>query len=642
MAAQFVTFYDVDLMKPAFPQPLRQMVGEGDAYGLAVGAVVTRDGSPVSLGGNCIGKVLRADGGWVPLTGVIDGNKAYVVLDASSCEVEGPIQVAVCWEDTNNNRLTTLLIACGTVVKTESGTAIQPSDPIPNVDQLVAEIETMRTATAAANAAAEGALDNFAPPFVEATANAAGSYVMYTDGKLYYLPNGHTANATWANTTKTAVTVGGELVGKEGEIGELKSATMQFQLTNSTAIPSNSDLNDFITAGDYYISNNTIAGTITNIPKNTAGRLLVIYTINSTRLAQIYITNYNPVGIYVRQYNGSWQTWRKLADDADISDLGNHVFNLNSSNTEITTGDVNEYLTPGNYYVGSVSDAGNITHLPETIAGRLTVISNTTSQRVIQIYVTNDSVPKIYTRYYNSTKWFAWSRLASADDVNDLSTAVKPAQALITSSNYTDYFTDYNDIPVNSVYNIADNVPLLNSPPGTTVLNDVGVTSGYIGGTVVTFCGNSTQVRQRMQIFTSRSTLIPQSVVCVRTGATSNGVIVWSPWQKFSNFLNLSASNVVIRAATASEHFTDLDDAPINSIYQIDLDCADGVLAHHPNPGKSNVLVTLGFSYTSRHGMIQICVGLAPGTTAAMWFRYGFINQPDEYIWTPWAKVITE
>ena len=55
-----------------------------------------------------------------------------------------------------------------------------------------------------------------APAFAEATANAAGSYVTY-DGGLYYLPSGHTANATWANTTKTAVTVGGDL-------SDLKSA----------------------------------------------------------------------------------------------------------------------------------------------------------------------------------------------------------------------------------------------------------------------------------------------------------------------------------------------------------------------------------------------------------------------------------
>ena len=43
--------------------------------------------------------------------------------------------------------------------------------------------------------------DMLATAFVEATANGAGKYVTY-DGGLYYLPDGHTANTTWANTTK--------------------------------------------------------------------------------------------------------------------------------------------------------------------------------------------------------------------------------------------------------------------------------------------------------------------------------------------------------------------------------------------------------------------------------------------------------
>ena len=49
-----------------------------------------------------------------------------------------------------------------------------------------------------------------APPFVEATPNAAGSYVTNA-GALYYLPNGHAANTTWANTSKTEVKAGSEL-----------------------------------------------------------------------------------------------------------------------------------------------------------------------------------------------------------------------------------------------------------------------------------------------------------------------------------------------------------------------------------------------------------------------------------------------
>ena len=229
--AQFVNMFAVDLQKPTFPQPLRQMVAEGDAKGNRIGAIVTDDGAVVSLGGACVGKVVRADGATVTLTGTIDGNTAYVVLDQASCAVEGPISVAVCW--VSGSDVTTLVVAYGTVVNTQTGNTIQPSTPIPDLAQLLAAISDMQTATAAANAAATNALGNFAPTFAEASANAAGTYVTYSDGKLYFLPGGHTANTTWANTTKIAVTTGGELVNLTDKLNDFSGLTeIQFSGTN--------------------------------------------------------------------------------------------------------------------------------------------------------------------------------------------------------------------------------------------------------------------------------------------------------------------------------------------------------------------------------------------------------------------------
>lgn len=214
--AQFVNIYDVDLMKPSAPRQLRQMVCEGDAKGNRVGANVYSDGSPVSLGGQCVGKVVRADGTTVQLTGTVSGNQAYVVLDQASCAIEGPVQVAVCWVSGTN--ITTLVVAYGAVINTQTGTAIQPSTPIPDLTQLLAEIDNMRTATAAANAAAERALANFAQAFSTSTAYTAGQYVTYTDGKLYVFTADHAAGA-WNSSQVAAVTVGREL---EPIIPELK------------------------------------------------------------------------------------------------------------------------------------------------------------------------------------------------------------------------------------------------------------------------------------------------------------------------------------------------------------------------------------------------------------------------------------
>lgn len=67
--------------------------------------------------------------------------------------------------------------------------------------------------------------------FDQATANDAGSYVCY-QGAVYYLPDGHTAGTTWANTTK----VGPTNIG--GEVSTLKSAIQQKYTLPSGGIPS--------------------------------------------------------------------------------------------------------------------------------------------------------------------------------------------------------------------------------------------------------------------------------------------------------------------------------------------------------------------------------------------------------------------
>lgn len=91
-----------------------------------------------------------------------------------------------------------------------------------------------------------------APPFVEATPNEAGTFVTNA-GALYYLPNGHTANTTWANTSKTVVKAGSELtklksaidskdgsdtdVFTGGNVIDFEAITTGYRLSTSTGNP---------------------------------------------------------------------------------------------------------------------------------------------------------------------------------------------------------------------------------------------------------------------------------------------------------------------------------------------------------------------------------------------------------------------
>lgn len=241
--AQFRNIFPVDLQTGyKDPVPLMQPVGEGDAKGVRVGARVTNNGADVDLGGQCVGKVIRADGSTVPLTGTISGNQAYVTLDQTCCAIDGPIQVAVAWVSGTN--ITTLVVAYGTVVNTITGNTVQPSTPIPDLTQLLAEIDHMRTATADAEAAASksvrydttqeltaaqqltarnnisaaraGIIDIFAVAFDATIDYYAGDYCTYS-GSLWRFTADHPAGA-WkgddpnpANRDVRTVTVGNEI-----------------------------------------------------------------------------------------------------------------------------------------------------------------------------------------------------------------------------------------------------------------------------------------------------------------------------------------------------------------------------------------------------------------------------------------------
>lgn len=114
-------------------------------------------------------------------------------------------------------------------------------------------------------------LANFAGAFVQATAYPAGTYVTYTDGNLYALQNGHEANATWANATKTQVSVGGEL-------SDLKSAIDVIEKGGSVVVPfTQTGDGSIIKDGSGYITNYTHGGTGNN-------QLMVINNLNDYSL----------------------------------------------------------------------------------------------------------------------------------------------------------------------------------------------------------------------------------------------------------------------------------------------------------------------------------------------------------------------
>lgn len=138
------------------PEPLAGALymNENQAHRFAISC--TKEGQSVTLTGSVTGRFIRADGQTVLLTGSVSGGVAYVTLPQACYIVPGRFIMAIF--NVANGATTTIYAAAGNIARTQTGTIIDPGSVIPKIDDLLAEIEAMRQATAAANAAATKAV----------------------------------------------------------------------------------------------------------------------------------------------------------------------------------------------------------------------------------------------------------------------------------------------------------------------------------------------------------------------------------------------------------------------------------------------------------------------------------------------------
>ena len=197
---------------------LRHSIGTQDQHADHFGIRVMRDGEPVDLTGISVQGVFMPPQGGSPIaiTGdtytIVEGNVAKVILPQACYNYEGSFTLAIKLIDITDSITGTIRIIDGVVDNTHASGTVAPTGSVPTYQEILAVYDDM--VDALVDVASYAA--NFAPTFAAGTANAAGSYVMY-EGDLYLLPNGHEANVTWANTTKTQVNIG-------SQVSDLKSA----------------------------------------------------------------------------------------------------------------------------------------------------------------------------------------------------------------------------------------------------------------------------------------------------------------------------------------------------------------------------------------------------------------------------------
>lgn len=183
---------------------MKKTIGEGDALANRFGIRAYRNGVAENLGGTCLGLFIRADGGTVPVEGVVSGNEAYVELTQACYAVEGQFALAI--KVTNGNATGTLRIVDGIVDNTTTGSAVDPGTVIPSIETLIAEIEA---AVASIPADYSSLWTSLAPAFSNSKAYVPGQYVTY-DGKVYRFFVNHPAGS-WDAAHVNQIDIGGEL-----------------------------------------------------------------------------------------------------------------------------------------------------------------------------------------------------------------------------------------------------------------------------------------------------------------------------------------------------------------------------------------------------------------------------------------------
>lgn len=139
---------------------------QGDKLAHEWRITVLQDGQPATLEGTVRGYFQRADGNYLPVAGTIDGHTAIVKLESPCYAIPGLLQCVMRLTDTSGNNTVTLGVLITTVGREPSGGVVDVEHTIPDIGQLLAQIEAMETGTAAATAAASAA---------NAAANAATS-----------------------------------------------------------------------------------------------------------------------------------------------------------------------------------------------------------------------------------------------------------------------------------------------------------------------------------------------------------------------------------------------------------------------------------------------------------------------------------
>lgn len=518
MAAQDKVTFKQDLTEPVKIRHYEGVVFTGDDCGNIIKVALFDGGVPYSGGGTVSATAILADGTTFPLTqGVITDNMVSVPLEAGALAVSGLMGLYV--KISGDGIICTVLNAIFTVQATDTG--MVPAAMVTTVNELVAAI---RDAQDSIPADLTNLLAAVAPTFSTATAYSAGAYV-WQGGKLYRFTAAH-PSGTWTGTDAVEVALGNDIADLKSALDSIANLNI-FSTTGATygkTMKDNGTTSNIstgmytailpVTAGHTYklsftyeakqaswrtkvlgfvngvfdTNNNPLADITCAASGGTIARDVEIPAgsgIDGVRISFFYIAaatgiefvEYVDGSAVVTAIDSAARTTSQQALSAATELQGSAI--KSSQVTMISHSTVGSYWNDVNdqpvntavLYTGNIvtTDVANLPVYGNSQTILYYTQKTTANSGSVQISITDTR--RIYIRYRLDGTWLGWKQVANIEDIDSAVVGTyKSSGVSVSSSNYTDYFTDANDVPINQMYLVSSNVTsamVANQPPHT-------------------------------------------------------------------------------------------------------------------------------------------------------------------------------
>lgn len=209
ISSEFTRKIDVDA--EILMTPIRTLYASGDKNAHTFELSLYRNKKPLEIdGAGVIGYFIRADGYTVPVDGTVSGSVAKVTLSESCYAVIGQFNLII--KVTVGSERKAVFWGNGYITRSQTDAIIDPSQTIPSLDELLAQIAATEAAAKAANTAATDA--NNATKAAQAATTNAKTATEAADTAATNANNATKAASTATTNANTATKAANTAAGK--------------------------------------------------------------------------------------------------------------------------------------------------------------------------------------------------------------------------------------------------------------------------------------------------------------------------------------------------------------------------------------------------------------------------------------------